>query len=82
MAAVISGISLDNQRYLAAGGLGILDGDGALNYAKEKVVETYYQANLTKHLLAALDYQFVADPAFNTARGPVSVFGVRFHFEF
>ena len=81
-AAIISGISLDNQRYLAAGGLGILDGDGALNYAKEKVVETYYQAKLTKHLVGALDYQFVADPAFNSARGPVSVFGMRFHFEF
>ncbi len=82
VAAVVSGISLDNQRYLAAGGLGILDGDGALNYAKEKVIETYYQAKLSKHLLGALDYQFVADPAFNTARGPVSVFGLRFHFEF
>lgn len=82
VAGVISGISVDNQRYLAAGGLGILDGDGALNYAKEKVVETYYQAKLTKHLLGALDYQFVADPAFNTARGPVSFFGARLHFEF
>ena len=82
VAAVVSGISLDNQRYLAAGGLGILDGDGALNYAKEKVVEAYYQAKLTNRLLGALDYQFVADPAFNTARGPVSVFGARFHFEF
>jgi high affinity Mn2+ porin len=82
VAAVISGISLHNQQYLEAGGLGILDGDGALNYAKEKVVETYYQAQLTKRLLGALDYQFVADPAFNSARGPVSVFGARFHFEF
>jgi high affinity Mn2+ porin len=82
IAGVISGISLDNQRYLAAGGLGILDGDGALSYAKEKVLETYYQATLFKHLLGALDYQFVSDPAFNTARGPVSVFGARFHFEF
>jgi high affinity Mn2+ porin len=82
VAGVISGISADNRRYLAAGGLGILDGDGALNYAKEKVVETYYQAKIAKHLLAALDYQFVADPAFNSARGPVSVFGARFHFDF
>ena len=82
VAGVISGISRENQLYLAAGGLGILDGDGALNYAKEKVVEAYYQAKLAKHLLGALDYQFVADPAFNTARGPVNVFGARFHFEF
>jgi len=82
VAAVVSGISRDNQLYLAAGGLGILDGDGALNYAKEKVVEAYYQGKITKRLIGALDYQFVADPAFNTARGPVSVFGLRFHFEF
>jgi high affinity Mn2+ porin len=81
VAAVISGITHANQLYLAAGGLGILDGDGALNYSKEKVVESYYDAKLSKHLRGALDYQFVADPAFNTARGPVSVFGMRLHFE-
>ena len=82
VAAVVSGISHDNQLYLAAGGLGILDGDGALNYSKEKVLEAYYQCKIAKRLLGALDYQFVADPAFNTARGPVSVFGARLHFEF
>jgi high affinity Mn2+ porin len=82
VAAVISGISHDNQLYLAAGGLGILDGDGTLNYAKEKVLEAYYDGKIAKHLQGALDYQFVADPAFNSARGPVSVFGMRLHFEF
>lgn len=82
VAGVVSGISGDNQRYLAAGGLGILDGDGALSYAKEKVVETYYDAKLATHLHGTLDYQFVADPAFNRARGPVSVFGMRLHFGF
>jgi high affinity Mn2+ porin len=81
VAAVVSGISRDNQLYLAAGGLGILDGDGALNYAKEKVLEAYYDGKIAKHLHGALDYQFVADPAFNSARGPVSVFGMRLHFE-
>jgi len=82
VAAVISGISHDNQLYLAAGGLGILDGDGALKYAKEKVLEAYYDGKIAKRLRGALDYQFVADPAFNSARGPVSVFGMRLHFEF
>jgi high affinity Mn2+ porin len=82
VAGVVSGISHDNQLYLAAGGLGILDGDGALSYAKEKVLEAYYDGKIAKHLRGALDYQFVADPAFNSARGPVSVFGARFHFEF
>jgi len=27
-----------------------------------------------------LDYQFVANPAFNRDRGPVSIFGLRLHF--
>jgi high affinity Mn2+ porin len=81
MAGVISGISNSNHLYLGAGGLGILDGDGALNYAGEKVLEAYYDGKISKHLRGALDYQFVADPAFNSARGPVSVFGIRLHFE-
>jgi high affinity Mn2+ porin len=29
-----------------------------------------------------MDYQFVANPAFNRDRGPVSVFSTRFHWEF
>ncbi len=29
----------------------------------------------------AFDYQFFADPAFNSDRGPVNVFGVRLHWE-
>ena len=82
VAGIASGISHANQQYLAAGGTGILDGDGALNYAKEKVLEMYYDCKITKHLHGALDYQFVANPAFNHDRGPVSVFGTRLHFEF
>jgi high affinity Mn2+ porin len=82
LAGVMSGISRANQRYLAAGGLGILDGDGALNYGAEKVLETYYDVKLWKNLHAAADYQFFANPAFNRARGPVSVFGTRVHWEF
>ncbi|MGA2654272.1 MAG: carbohydrate porin [Terracidiphilus sp.] len=82
VAGVVSGISKINQEFLAAGGTGILDGDGRLQYAKEKVLETYYDCKLTKHLRGALDYQFVADPAFNSNRGPVSVFATRLHFEY
>ena len=81
-ALVVSGISKINQQFLAAGGTGILDGDGALSYATERVLETYYDAKITKHLHGALDCQFVANPAFNNARGPVSVLGMRLHFEY
>ena len=29
-----------------------------------------------------LDYQFITNPAYNTDRGPVSVFGARIHTQF
>jgi len=45
-------------------------------------LETYYDCQLWKTLHASLDYQFINDPAFNSARGPVSVFGARIHWEF
>jgi high affinity Mn2+ porin len=82
VASVVSGISKVNQQFLGAGGTGILDGDGALNYAKEGVLETYYDRKIAEHLHGTLDYQLVANPAFNNARGPVSVFSTRLHFEF
>jgi hypothetical protein len=28
-----------------------------------------------------MDYQFVSDPAFNRDRGPVSILGIRVHWE-
>jgi len=82
LAGILSGTSKASQKFLEAGGTGILDGDGNLNYAMEKVLETYYDCRITKHLHGALDYQFIANPAFNKDRGPVSVFGTRFHYEF
>lgn len=82
LAAVTSGISRGNQEFLAAGGTGILAGDGALNYGNEKLLETYYDFKVSKNLRAAVDYQFIDDPVFNRARGPVSVFGSRLHWEF
>lgn len=82
VAGVVSGISHANQQFLAAGGVGILDGDGTLNYAVERILEMYYDRKIAKHLNGALDYQFIANPTFNKDRGPVSVFGARLHLEF
>ncbi len=76
------GIGKSAQRYLALGGLGILVGDGRLDHAdRENVVETYYSASLFNGVQATLDYQFIANPAYNADRGPVSVFGIRLHGE-
>ena len=77
------GIVRAGQRFFALGGLGILIGDGRLgHYSREDVVEAYYAAALWTGIHASLDYQFIANPAYNSDRGPVSVLGVRLHGEF
>jgi high affinity Mn2+ porin len=81
LAGVGSGIPHVAQQFFNDGGLGILAGDGRLNYGWEKVVETYYDVAIWKSVHTSLDYQFIDDPAFNRDRGPVSVFGVRVHWE-
>ena len=81
-AFVVDGISQAAQRYLAAGGLGILIGDGRLpHYGLENGLETYYSAQVTSWLAATADYQLIVNPAYNRDRGPVSIFGARFHAE-
>jgi high affinity Mn2+ porin len=82
LAGIINGISRVHQEFFADGGTGILGGDGELNYGWEKTLETYYDFKIWKTIHAALDYQFVMNPAYNTDRGPVSIFGGRLHWEF
>jgi high affinity Mn2+ porin len=70
------------QEYFAAGGLGVLIGDGALNYAPEQIIEAYYSVHINPHLVVSLDYQHATNPAYNQDRGPVSIYGLRVHAEF
>ncbi|MGD0899402.1 MAG: carbohydrate porin [Thermoguttaceae bacterium] len=81
LAGILAGASRDQIEFLKAGGMGILNGDGNLTYACEKVLETYYSFPIGKTGHFTFDYQFVGDPAFNRDRGPVSVFAVRLHWE-
>lgn len=76
---VVNGIFKEEQAYLAAGGTGIMIGDGALNYGPEEIVEIYYKLVPWDWAAITLDYQFVNHPAYNRDRGPVSVFGARLH---
>ena len=58
--------------YFNAGGLGILVGDGALpNYGLEQIVEAYYSYALSATTKVSVDYQFIANPAYNADRGPL-----------
>ena len=77
----MNGISLVEQEFFEAGGSAILAGDGHLNYGWEKILETYYDFSIWKTIHATVDYQLIGDPAFNRDRGPVSVFGVRLHWQ-
>ncbi|MEI9990632.1 MAG: carbohydrate porin [Rhizomicrobium sp.] len=80
LAGVDNTLSRSAQDYFAAGGLGILIGDGALpRYRDEFVLEAYYSAAATDWLSLSLDYQWIANPAYNAERGPISVFGLRLH---
>ena len=78
----VNGISRVQQQFFSDGGLGILAGDGALSYGLEKTLETYYRAQIWKNIYATGDYQYVINPAYNAARGPVSILSMRLHWEF
>ncbi|WP_213773833.1 carbohydrate porin [Bradyrhizobium sp. dw_78] len=78
----INGLSDAHRDFLAAGGLGLLIGDGQLNYRPEQILETYYAYSVSRNLTVTADYQLITNPAYNADRGPVSVFSARFHGEF
>ena len=82
LAGVMNGISRPHRDFFAAGGTGILGGDGKLRYDWEKSLETYYDFQIWKTVHGALDYQFITNQAYNQDRGPVSVLGARLHWEF
>jgi high affinity Mn2+ porin len=83
LAAIDSGISAARERYLNAGGLGILVGDGRLPHpGPEQIVETYYSLAMLKFAHLSFDYQWINHPAYNRDRGPVSVVAVRLHAQF
>ena len=79
---VSNGISADHHKYLALGGLGFLLGDGALNYGRENIFESYYNAHVWRGIFAGVDLQHVNHPGYNRDRGPVLAPGFRFHLDF
>ena len=83
IAAVDNGISAEREEYLNLGGLGILVGDGKLPHpGAEQILEAYYSVAARSWAQLSLDYQWVKNPAYNTDRGPVSIFAVRAHAQF
>jgi high affinity Mn2+ porin len=82
IAFVTNAISRDHQNYLADGGYGFLIGDGALNYGRENILETYYTAHLWRGIYVAPGLQHVNNPGYNRDRGPVLIPSFRLHVEF
>ena len=82
LAVVSNAICKDHQMYLAAGGNGFLLGDGALNYGRENIVETYYTAHMWRGIYLAPGLQHIVNPGYNRDRGPVLIPSFRLHLEF
>jgi carbohydrate-selective porin OprB len=81
VAAFSNGITSEHARYLSFGGLGIVLGDGALTYGRENGIETYYTAHIWRGLYLGPDLQYIVNPGYNQARGPVVVPSFRLHVE-
>jgi high affinity Mn2+ porin len=79
---VTNAIKKDHQDYLKLGGLGFLLGDGKLNYAREDIIESYYNMHAWRGVYYAFDLQFIDHPGYNQDRGPVLVESVRMHVDF
>jgi len=82
LALASNAISKDHQTYLADGGYGFLLGDGALNYGRENIVETYYTAHVWRGIYVAPGLEHIVNPGYNRDRGPVLVPSFRAHVEF
>jgi high affinity Mn2+ porin len=82
VAAGASWISSIHAEYLALGGVDGFVGDGRIRPAAETNLEAFYSVNFLTALWLSGDYQRVWNPAFNADRGPVNVFGVRFHAQY
>ncbi len=83
LALVDNGISATRTRFLDAGGLGVLVGDGRLPHpGAEGILESYYELAVVRRLQVTFDYQWVNHPAYNRDRGPVSIAAVRIHVQF
>ena len=77
VAGALGGLHGDRVRYFGLGGTSVYIGDGALSYAGEKNMEAYYKIGFGKNMDATFDYQLLVNPAHNSARGPINVFGLR-----
>ena len=89
IALLSEALSAPHRDYLAAGGCGFLLCDGRLNYAHERILETYYLFQYSGptgqwpvRVQLSPDFQYVSNPGFNQDRGPVRFWSLRVHVEY
>ena len=82
LGAAFNGLSKSQADYTAIGGLGVTIGDGRLSYSAERIGEAYYSIGFTPNHSLTFDYQYAVNPAYNSDRGPVSIFAARIHGQF
>jgi high affinity Mn2+ porin len=83
LAVIQNDLSAARARFLNAGGLGILVGDGRLPHpGPEHILETFYSLAVGEPLTVTVDFQRIGNPAYNRDRGPVSVLALRVHAQF
>lgn len=82
LGGAINALAPAHRTFLARGGLGLLIGDGRLDYASERILESYYAYKVTPAATVTLDCQLIANPAYNADRGPVAVISGRFHIDY
>jgi high affinity Mn2+ porin len=81
-ALVVNGLSGLHHAYLGQGGYGFIIGDGRISYAPEVVGDFYARLDVEKWLQLSVLYQPIFNPAYNAARGPISVFTGRLRVAF
>ena len=84
MSLMIDWISAERLRFLQAGGVSFFIGDGYKNFRSEpeQILETFFSYSFARNNWLTLDWQFIQNPAYNAQRGPLNVFGARYHVEF
>jgi len=82
IAIAADGLTGSHRHYLEEGGIGMLIGDGALNYGLEKIAEAYYRIQLGRYVQLSPDFQYIENPGYNRDRGPVQVYGMRLHMSY
>jgi carbohydrate-selective porin OprB len=82
LAFIQNGIADPRRDYLEAGGLATFIGDGRLNYAPERIIETYYSLRAFWGLWLSAGLEYIWNPAYNADRGPVIFYSGRAHFEY